>query len=224
MNRNKKLTGELAVAGAWIYRALTLFALLLTANAHASIYPVELLIDSNGNLMGANKVFINDVYYDVHFIDGNCTSIFGGCDSGSDLIFQNEALATSASQALLDQVFLSEFDDLPGKTNGCGFTLFCNVSTPFLIFTTSDTIWMRNARNYSLASAAPDSTEWAGNAARSVLDYSDNSAHVWAVWTPSNISSVPEPISLLLLIACLPALLYSKQSMRGRCVVRTPSY
>lgn len=193
---------------------LTLFALVLTANANASISPVELLIDSNGSLTGANKIFINDANYDVRFIDGNCNSIFGGCDSGTDLLFQNEALATSASQALLDQVFLGEFDDFPGKTNGCGFTLFCNISTPYFISTTGDTIWMINARNYSLASATPDSTEWAGNAARSVLDYSDNSGHVWAVWTLSNISSIPEPASLLLLIASLPALLYSKQINR----------
>ena len=91
----------------------------------------ELQIDSNGILTGATGVLVGGASYDVEFLDGTCAEVFAGCDDLSDFIFQTEADATAASQALLDMVFVGDFDAHPELTQGCTHDQACQALTRF---------------------------------------------------------------------------------------------
>src|SRR6476646_4971763 len=70
-------------------------------------------IVSGGKLTGATSVDVNGTLYDVEFLDGSCITVFGGCDSVSDLAFNTDGDASAAAQALLDQVFTGIYDTQP---------------------------------------------------------------------------------------------------------------
>jgi len=106
-------------------------ALGLTVEARAAM----LLVDGGGQLTGATGVGVDGMLYDVFFPAGTCFDAFDGCDEVSDFDFQNEADATAAAQALLDQVFLDTiegmFDSNPTDTRGCSNIHSCLISIPY---------------------------------------------------------------------------------------------
>ena len=165
--------------------------------ASAGVLPVELLIDGAGKLAGAKNVLVQGARYDVAFSDGTCAQIFGGCDASSDFPVVPDGLA--AAQALLDQVLLGAFDTRPTLTNGCEFSILCVIVTPISVSTTSDAIGWALANNGD-DDRVLDKTESGGNAARSALDFKQQAAYVWAVWSPSATAHVPEPASLGLVL------------------------
>lgn len=95
---------------------------------------------SDGELMGASAVIVEGRTYNVEFLDGTCIERFNGCDDPSDFVFQNQASATFAASALLEQVLLDSplglFDSTPTLINGCtpapAFNL-CVIATPFYV-------------------------------------------------------------------------------------------
>ncbi len=88
-----------------------------------------------GQLMGASDVDVGGTLYDVSFQDGTCSALFSGCDGPSDFVFNTQAMATSAVQALLGQVLLDtgagDFDTVPGLTSGCSADGLCNIIVPY---------------------------------------------------------------------------------------------
>lgn len=106
-------------------KAAWVAAMLVGASAMAA--PV-LLVDG-GILKGAKGVDIGGMLYDVEFVDTTCVAAFSGCNEASDFLFQSQAQATAAANALLDQVLVDgaagNFDSLPEKTLGCSFTTYC---------------------------------------------------------------------------------------------------
>ena len=89
---------------------------------------------AGGQLMGATGVFVDGTSYNVAFLDGTCIALYDGCDEASDFTFQTAALATLASQALLDQVFLDGiglFDSNPALTNGLTHANTGSALTPY---------------------------------------------------------------------------------------------
>lgn len=127
---------------------------------------------SGGQLLGAQNVDIMGTLYDVTFEDGTCTSIFGGCDELSDFAFNDEASATSAAQALLDQVFIDlpegNFDTDPELTTGCTDTDGCTVFIPWSISARlADVVFAHNAPGTDDAGCCggvPDSLDLTGAA------------------------------------------------------------
>lgn len=93
------------------------------------------LVVRGGQLVGATDVNVSGTLYDVAFLDGSCSDLFGLCDTLSDFTFQTEAAALAASVALITQVFLDvgpSFDTNPFLTNGCeAFASVCDVVTPY---------------------------------------------------------------------------------------------
>jgi hypothetical protein len=82
------------------------------------------LIVEGGLLTGAQGVLVGDDVYDVKFVTGTPQGIFYTPD-GWDFVF-NDGQAISASQALLDQVFINYpgvgmFDDNPSSIVGGDF-------------------------------------------------------------------------------------------------------
>lgn len=114
------------------------FFATVAAMAIASASPAAaatLITNGSGQLTGASGVIVNSVSYDVLFVDNRCTVIFSGCDSASDFDFQNSTDAETAAQALLDQVFIGQFDTDYTLTFGCpgivDFVHYCSAIIPF---------------------------------------------------------------------------------------------
>ena len=93
-------------------RILGLLAVsLLTGQISAEAATLQ--VNGAGILTGALGVSVDGTLYDVTFQDGTCAGLFAGCDDNSDFVFSSATAASSASQALLDQVFQSQFDTTP---------------------------------------------------------------------------------------------------------------
>lgn len=177
--------------------------LAVAAKAWAGVVPVELQFDGSGKLNGAKNVLVRGALYDVAFRDGTCAEIFSGCNETTDIPLAPDGL--DASQALLDQVLLGTFDSTPSLTSGCEFSILCIFATPTGLSLSSDAMGWALAWNGD-DSRIFDKVEQGGNAARSALDFTNEIAYVWAVWSPSAPASVPEPASLGLVLLGLLAL------------------
>ncbi|WP_223276448.1 PEPxxWA-CTERM sorting domain-containing protein [Sphingomonas daechungensis] len=112
-------------------RALLASVGLLSAVSATPAISAILIVDGSGNLTGATGVNVLGTVYDVVFIDGTCASVFGGCDNQEDFAFGNSQEASSAAQALLDQVFVGLFDNDPALTSGCSDVLRCTAWLPY---------------------------------------------------------------------------------------------
>jgi len=159
-----------------------------------------LLIDANGELIGADDVNVGGVLYDVRFIDGTCAAVFNGCASGN-FDFATYAAADVASQALLDQVLLDgpggNFDSFPDLTLGCPgspfTTPFCQVITPVGQLQPE----LTGAYASDALNRVPGQTDLVSHS----CCYNDLSAHafaVWADWTLAEPAQVSEPGTLAL--------------------------
>jgi hypothetical protein len=85
----------------------------------------------DGELVGAFDVLVGTTLYDVVFQDGTCVDLFDGCDDSADFVFQTSGAANQASLALLGQVLLGTYDDMPELTAGCENLNVCYVTTPY---------------------------------------------------------------------------------------------
>jgi hypothetical protein len=85
------------------------------------------------NLIGVQGLDVNGTLYDVTFQSGPCDEIYLACGApgGHVPVFNTEADATAAAQALLDDVFLNiaqgNFDTEPWLTAGCQDDSQCRV-------------------------------------------------------------------------------------------------
>jgi hypothetical protein len=150
-----------------------------------------------GVLVGASNVNVGGDLYDVQFADGSCIALFSGCDSVSDFSFATQSAALTASQALLDQVFIDgpsgAFDSTPALTAGCSDASQCIVLSPYALS-------LPNVES----GAAANKTVGDLTTALSISTGIDVSTTgfgpimVYAIWT-----AVPEPSTTLLLGAGL---------------------
>jgi len=183
-------------------RLLTLSAALAISSVlHISAVAAVVPIFENGKLSGARNVTIGDLgTYNVKFVKGDCWTVFKGC-SRELFTFHTAADAKSASQALLDQVFVGIYDDLPELSANCD-TFACGVTTPYELGSWSNmpTFYDYTAANWAAFFQFP-------GAPFSHQGYPDEVQH--ATWTsPWGINrnfavweaqEVPEPLSILLL-------------------------
>nr|MBL8412069.1 VPLPA-CTERM sorting domain-containing protein [Dechloromonas sp.] len=188
-----------------LLRLLVAMWLGIALEVVAGVYPVEFLLDGSGKLAGARNSLVEGNFYDVSFVDGTCASVFSGCDSPSDFQFQDSFYASAATQALFNHVLTGIYDSDPPRTVGCSFGLACLVTTPFSVSPNSDSLLWVIAMNGEDIRVA-DSIESSGNARRSLLDFTNEIAYVWAVWSPADRATVPEPASLGLVLGALAVL------------------
>lgn len=188
-----------------VLRLMVAMWLGISLEVAAGMYPVELLIDGNGKLAGARNLLVEGNLFDVSFVDGTCASVFSGCDSPSDFQFQSSFMGSVAAQALFDQVLTGIYDSDPTRTAGCSFGLACMLTTPTDATANSDSLAWVLARNGEDIRVA-DAIEISGNAWRSLLDFTNEPAYVWAVWSPADRAAVPEPASLALVLGALAVL------------------
>jgi hypothetical protein len=94
------------------------------ATSNVATAAVVLNTASDGTLLGASGVNVGGVLYDVTFGDGTF-------DSSAITSFTTMAGAEAASNALLAQVLIGDYDSLARLTNGCFNSEFCSIETPF---------------------------------------------------------------------------------------------
>lgn len=169
--------------------------LVLAVFGVGSAHAVAIQSVSGGQLTGAQNVDVGGTLYDVEFLDGSCVTLFGGCDAVSDFDFTTEAAATTAAQALLDQVLLDtglgDFDSDYTLTQGCDTNSvgICGAVVPFGFDLPNVQIAVAangNASDSTFVTPVPPGGETTGN-----------EAFVFARFTPSAVD-VPEPATLLL--------------------------
>ena len=181
----------------WKIAAASLAALsfgLATPAAAAS-----LIIDANGQLRGASDVNVGGTLYDVEFADGTCIEIFSGCDEVSDFTFTNYFDAREASQALLDQVFLGEFNDDPTLTFGCDEMDYCRSLNPYTFVDFGDGLRTRDNTAVNGSIGINDYTTDFYN--RRDLDLSTRSGFNYAVFSLADgVGAVPEPGTWLMML------------------------
>lgn len=188
-----------------ILRLIVAMWLGISLKATAGMYPVELILDVNGKLAGARNLVVEGNLFDVSFIDGTCASVFSGCDSPSDFQFQDSFVGSAAARALFEQVLTGIYDSDPTRTEGCSFGLLCAVTTPYYTSADNDNLlWVLAFNGEDIR--VTDAIEVSGNAKRSQLDFTNEIAYVWAVWSPADRTTVPEPASLGLVLGGLGAL------------------
>jgi len=105
-----------------------LIALSLASAVHSAT-PIVV----GGTLTGATGVNVGGNTYNVEFLDGQCTTLFSGCDDAADFTFQNETDALAAAEALLNQVFTGAYDTQSNLTRGCTdiWVTACEVFIPY---------------------------------------------------------------------------------------------
>jgi hypothetical protein len=193
---------------------LPLLPLALLALQSASA--ATLTLSDTGLLTGARGVIVSGQSYDVDFRDGTCTALFGGCDDAADFVFNTQASAYAASQALLNQVFnaFGSIDLDPALTRGCEASAYvwqgqtwatCWVLTPLALPSPGQ------VSTYLVANDIRDGSDAVPVNTNFVISRSDDissavrSGHAWmstwAVWRAAGSTApqtVPEPTSLLL--------------------------
>lgn len=125
-----------------IFSVAILFAIATFAPPIATAQATVIWILDGAILTGARNVDLGSLgIFDVEFKDGTCIEVFTPCtEAETDFDFTNQTDATTAAQALLDQVFIDDqgspgpFDDEPNLIFGCslpGTQIVCGTLVPF---------------------------------------------------------------------------------------------
>ena len=116
------------------WTAQALFALFLLMSPTGVASAASLVVDGNGQLLGARDVDVSGTLYEVQFRDDTFANIFGDA-SGLDATSQADAV--SFAQALLGQVLIDsdagQFDADPELTNGCENFNECRALVPYSV-------------------------------------------------------------------------------------------
>ena len=120
------------------------YLLAATAFAATPASAATLIVNGQGQLVGATGVDVNGTLFDVQLADATdarttCAELFSGCDEKSDFAFQTEADALAAASALLAQVFIDgpqgNFDSTVRlMAPGCVGKTACVSVIPFKLF------------------------------------------------------------------------------------------
>lgn len=178
----------------------TILAVALTAAALPLAVPAQAasqMINGSGQLTGATGVTVNGGTYDVQFVEGSCSGVFGGCTSLSDFAFQNATDAQAAAQALLDQVFTGAFNSDYTLTYGCATNASFDACLALVPYATAQSSFTARAALNSNGGSDSAATVVQGDI--NFLDTSFNDALVWARFTPA-VGLVPEPSSWALIL------------------------
>ena len=106
--------------------------LALAALAASTSVDAANLIIVGGKLAGATGVDVSGSLYNVEFVDGTCSAVFGGCNSSADFAFNSVAGASAATQALRDQILLGIYRADPSLTVGCESST-CGIIVPYAV-------------------------------------------------------------------------------------------
>jgi len=185
-------------------QSLVLIGLTLTLSANAAT-----LVVSGGQLMGATGVDVGGINYDVSFVDGTCDGLFDECTS---FVFTTQDSAKAASQALLDQVFLGQFDEFPDRVNGIENTVLGAMLTPYSPLYGPSRVASSYAGNFSHVNGGEDFV-YDEILLESNVDTGASGQRAYAVWDPS---PVPLPAAAWLFMSAIAGLAGGKRISRSK--------
>ena len=198
-------------------KAITImFVIILSAWAPSAKATLMLDIE-NGILMGANNVDVDNVLYDVKFVDNTCAFAHGTCTDNS-FVFQTQITAGEASNALLQQVLVNTSEGQFGSN----IALINGISDPNLntILTAIEVLdvgfpnergFMSGIQRYSVNSKT-DYKIGSGTLNEHPTTLFGGS-NVWAVWSVA--ASVPEPGTFMLLVLGVAGLSFSRYKKKA---------
>lgn len=212
----KKITFCVVLVLLCSFPSLSQAALIPTGNGN-----VLLDVNSNGILVGAKNVLVGGELYDVVFESGSYTQIFVD-ETGLDA--DESGKAQQFSFALLDQVLINTaslvFDSNPAKIFGCSGVTDCEVLTPYLLGPSSVIVAKANNSNNEARDRVTTNENGAlapGGARPRPLPPGSIlvSGQVYANWSPAVVANdIPEPSTLLIIIAGCAALIFRRKLMR----------
>jgi hypothetical protein len=181
---------------------------LSAASISLPAFAAPVLQIGNGILYGASGVLVNGTSYDVQFHDGTCAELFSGCSAQSDFQFNKFSDSSEASAALLTQVVHAN-DSLIANAvtplaNGCTESP-CSIFTPYMDPSAGG---LNSTTAYYLqGDSSKDSVLCTGFGYLFCpgvpTDTSIYAKTTYAVWTLTQIESVPEPSTYAMLWAGL---------------------
>ncbi|GJL66474.1 MAG: hypothetical protein NPIRA05_14450 [Nitrospirales bacterium] len=199
------------------------FFILLLFGGAGQGHAVTLQVNGSGLLTGATGVGVNGAVYDVMFMDGSCNSLFNNCNPDS-FIFNTQASALNASQALLDTVLIDaggvNFDTEPEAVRGCTTgTQECSILTPYLTDGTNvTTAFTVNGQSVNFDEILPGTppgiftnSEIPGGGISLDITYA-----VWKTPGPGDSAPIPEPATVLMLSTGLLGLAGYRWQKRSR--------
>ena len=158
-------------------------------------FSTTLIVNGSGELTGAEDVVVNGTTYNVSFIDENPYTYQG---SGDVITFSSLTDAMAGSQALLDYVFIDDYDTDPTLTFGIENYRVGRILTFYNYDENSEWFYWAEATNWF--NTVTDTTTDLGYGNRVLLENIDTGeARVWALWTAANTSPAPEPTTILML-------------------------
>ena len=161
----------------------------------ASSAAASTLVFNGTTLTGVENLLVGGTLYDVEFVEGTCAEVFNDCDAVSDFDFTTSTTALPAVQALIGAIGAVA----PENVFGCSELRFCSAQVPWE-FNAQSPGFVRVSEAVNFADNAFDTT-LNGNTSVSIIG--SNTAtipnRVWADFTPSTATPVPEPASLTLL-------------------------
>jgi hypothetical protein len=191
-------------------------AINLCASLAAQASPT-LLVEA-GKVIGADNVQVAGALYDVRFVDGTCTQVFGVCSTASFAFDYNNAV--QAALALLDTVLVDTdpkwpLDSRPSLIRGCGDPYErCEIFTPAFFEVQLGVELLTGA----VASAQPRPSQYSdqvvGESRTLDTDTSPYWYETWAVWTKAPANQLPDPPSISLVGAALGLAYVSHLSRR----------
>ncbi len=152
--------------------------------------PVFALTISPSGIVG---IEVNGVLYDVAFEDGNCITVFSGCDDQSDFLFDVNTIS-DAVVALSEAVRGTIYDTDPSLIDGCDDSRLCNIRTPYAGF--SDHVGSFAVVGVFSNDTRLDSVSLVVNVP--IDFFQPNDGRVFAVWS---VAAVPVPGSVLFIFS-----------------------
>jgi len=189
-----------------------LLAAICTMFIAPNAFAAALVVD-NGKLVGADGIQIGSALYNVRFVDGTCSAVFGSCTAAA-FDFQTLNDAFMAALALRQQVFTGIYDEQPSLTAGCQSFGICQTNVPYS--TTEN--YADVAFNVNAIPSLND-IEGVGIGGKFfTFDTTNASTENYAKFSLATSGAVPEPSTWAMMILGFGAVGYS---LRKRQVVKT---
>jgi PEP-CTERM motif len=161
------------------------------ASLPAQASPV--LQGNSTTLTGIQGLVVDGTAYDVTFVDGTCSGIYGACDA-AHFDFQDSAVAKDAAISILAAIAGGYFDTNVG-TVGCSSIIDCEMLVPYGTGTFGGQPLFFTAAAFNLYTQA-DSESNIGKPIDS--DTQTDGRVVFAKFGPPSVTAVPEPVTLSL--------------------------
>lgn len=162
----------------------------------------------DSTLLGASGVNVLGTIYDVTFGDGDL--------SKSISAFTTAAGAEAASFALLSQVFIGVYDEIPSYTNGCIDPIHCYVFTPYSTLPIPPSIPLVGSAFALNTDDLRSSYETAGISFGPSRDTGVDGSLALATWT---VAEVPEPETYAMFLAGLGVLGFVSRRRKQKAAV-----